>query len=184
MRADDFGEIRRLALFQGIAEASFETVTRGAYLQTFPPGMELIREGDRPDFLHVLVEGGIELFAGWNGRETTLFTLAPESTFILAATITDGPNLMSARTIGRSRIVRIPSEDVREVFAADRWFASAVVSELAGRFRESIRTRCSPGLRLLRGTKPHFLITAYAAGMERGADMVTLRAGARRVCHL
>ena len=143
-------------------------MTRGAYLQTFPPSMELIREGDRPDFLHVLVEGGVELFAGWNGRDTTLFTLAPESTFILAATITDGPNLMSARTIGRSRIVLIPSGDVREVFAADPSFASAIVHELADRFRELIRHTKNIKLRSSVERLANYLLVEHEATGARG----------------
>ena len=168
MRADDVREIRQLALFRGIPDESLDAVTRGAYLQAFPPGMELIREGDRPDFLHVLVEGRVELFAAWNGRETTLFTLAPESTFILAATITDGPNLMSARTISRSRIVLIPSEDVRELYAADRWFASAVVNELAGRFRESIRHTKNIKLRSSVERLANYLHAEHAATGTKG----------------
>jgi CRP/FNR family transcriptional activator FtrB len=139
MRPEDVPEIRRLALFRGMADAAFDALVRGAYLQSFPPAFELIREGDAADFLHVLVEGGVELFAGWSGRETTLAALAPVSTFVLAATITDRPTLMSARTIGKSRIALIPSEDVRRVFAADRAFAEAIVGELADRFRESVR---------------------------------------------
>ena len=40
-------------------------------------------------------------------------TVRPISTFILAATIRDAPYLMSARTLEKSRIILIPSEDVR-----------------------------------------------------------------------
>jgi CRP/FNR family transcriptional regulator, transcriptional activator FtrB len=139
MRAEDVPEIRQLALFRTMADEGFEALMRGAYLQTFPPAVELTREGDAADFFHVLVEGGVELFARWNERETTMSTLAPVATFILAATITDRPYLMSARTIARSRIAMIPSEDVRLVFSDDRGFANAIVTELAAGFRESVR---------------------------------------------
>lgn len=134
-----FAGLQALPLFRGIDEASFTALMRGAYLQAFPPQVELIREGDASDFLHVLVDGMAELFASWNGRETLMQLVHPVSTFILAATIRDAPYLMSARTLERSRIVLIPSQDVRAVFAADPAFARAVVADLAHCDRDVVR---------------------------------------------
>lgn len=135
----DFPEIRSLPLFAGLAADNFEALLRGAYLQTFPPQIELIREGDPSDFLHVVTEGAVEMFASWHGRETVIQTVRPISTFILAATIRDAPYLMSARTIGRSRLVLIPSQDVRDVFEIDPAFARAVVTELAQGYRSVVK---------------------------------------------
>lgn len=135
----DFPEIRELPLFREIEEAHFEALMRGAYLQTFPPQVELIREGDPSDFLHIVVEGMVEMFAAWNGRETVMETVSPVAAFIVAATVRDAPYLMSARTVLRSRIVLIPSQDVRNVFAADPAFARAVVTELAERYRGVVK---------------------------------------------
>ena len=122
-----------------MAEEAFVRLLRGAYLQTFPPAIELIREGDPCDFLHVVLDGSVELFATWNRRETTMATLRPVSTFILAATIRDAPYLMSARTLERSRVALLPSQDVRAVFDADGTFARAVVVELASCYRGVIK---------------------------------------------
>lgn len=135
----DFPEIRALDLFSKIEAGNFEALMRGAYLQTFPEQIELIREGDPSDFLHIVVDGMVEMFASWNGRETVLQTVTPVSTFILAATIRDAPNLMSARTVMKSRIVLIPSHDVREVFDNDPAFARAVVTELATSYRGIVK---------------------------------------------
>lgn len=139
MRGIDLPEVRALPLFQGMAEDAFETLARGAYVQTFPPQIELIREGDPADFLHVVVSGRVEMFAGWKDRETTLTFVGQNETFILAATVKDRPNLMSARTLERSRIVLLPSEDVRAVFDEDGGFARAVVDELARSYRVKVR---------------------------------------------
>jgi len=65
--------------------------------------------------------------------------LTPVASFILAATISDRPYLMSARTMEKSRIALIPGEDVRRAFSDDREFATAIVVELAGGFRSAIR---------------------------------------------
>ena len=135
MRLEDAPEIRRLSLFAGMADAAFQTLIRGAYLQMFPPQVQLIAEGDTPDFLHVLVEGSVEMYATWNRRETTLAMLRPVASFIPAAAITDRPNLMSARTLTKRRIALIPAEAVRWAFTQDPRFAVAIAHEIAIHFR-------------------------------------------------
>jgi CRP/FNR family transcriptional activator FtrB len=136
-----FHEIRGLALFAQMAEANFLALMRGAYVQNFPAQIELISEGDPSDFLHVVLSGSVDLFASWNGRETSLATVRPISTFILAATIRDAPYLMSARTLEKSRIALIPSQDVRAVFDIDGNFARAIVMELARCYRSVIKAQ-------------------------------------------
>lgn len=139
MRESDIPAIRSLELFREMTDESFAELVRGAYVQNFPPNMELIVEGDPCDFLHIVLDGAVELLAGWNERETTMTVLREGATFILAAAIRDAPNLMSARTLERSRIIMLPAEDVREVFEKDHAFARAVVMELAYCYRGVIK---------------------------------------------
>jgi CRP/FNR family transcriptional activator FtrB len=124
-----------------MAEEHFQSLMRGAYVQNFPPQIELISEGEPSDFLHVVMAGSVDLFSCWNGRETSLATVRPVSTFILAATIRNAPYLMSARTLEKSRIVLIPSQDVRTIFDADGTFARAIVTELAQCYRSVIKAQ-------------------------------------------
>ena len=133
-------EIRELALFAAMEEDNFQALMRAAYVQNFPPQIELVTEGDPSDFLHVVTSGCVELFSTWNGRETSMSLMYPVTTFILAATIKDAPYLMSARTLEKSRIVLIPSQDVRAAFDTDANFARAIVTELAKRYRSMIKT--------------------------------------------
>mgnify|MGYP001046044464 FL=1 len=70
-------EVRDLALFTDMESANFDALMRGAYVQNFPPRIELITEGETPDFLHIVVSGTVDLFASWNGRETSLATVRP-----------------------------------------------------------------------------------------------------------
>lgn len=121
-------------------EANFDAIMRASYIQNFPPRIELIHENDPPDFLHVVLSGSVDLFSEWNGRETSMATVRPVSTFILAATVSDLPYLLSARTLEKSRIALIPSQDVRAVFERDTAFAKAVVTELAQCYRSVIKT--------------------------------------------
>nr|WP_122073477.1 helix-turn-helix domain-containing protein [Pseudophaeobacter sp. EL27] len=132
-------EIRDLHLFSDMEDQHFQSLIRAAYVQNFPPQIELISEGDPSDFLHILLTGSVDLFSSWNDRETSMATVRPITTFILAATVRDAPYLMSARTMEKSRIMLIPSQNVREVFDQDGGFARAIVDELAQCYRGVIK---------------------------------------------
>lgn len=139
MRIAELDLIRNLPLFHDIAAENFDALTEAALLQRFPQRVELIHEGALPDFLHVVVEGSVELYAQHSGRETTLDILGPLTTFILAAVIRDEPYLKSARTITEARILMLPAEALRDTFSRDSAFARAVVNELAMRYRSIVR---------------------------------------------
>ena len=139
MRAIDQSAIRNLTLFREMADDTYDRLMRGGYVQNFPPQIDVIIQGDPCDFLHIVVEGSVELFADWNGRESTMAVLFPISSFILAAAIKDAQNLMSARTIEKSKLLLLPATDVRREFDADTAFARAVVAELADSYRGVVR---------------------------------------------
>lgn len=139
MESTDLPQIRALPLFATMAEANFGRLTRAAREQVIPAQTELIREGAPADFLHVVVEGRVELYARWNSRETVLEMVRPRRAFILAAVLKDGVYLKSGRTSQRSRLLLIPASDVREACSKDGAFARAVLDELAGCYREIVK---------------------------------------------
>ncbi len=132
--------VHALALFRGVKDVHFDQLISGAFLQRFPQHVVLINEGQQPDFLHIVIDGMVELFAAAANRETTIEILRPVTTFILAAVIRDEVYLKSARTLTPAQILMIPAPTVREVFARDAAFARAVVDELALRYRGLVRT--------------------------------------------
>lgn len=168
MRPTDLPEIRMLELFRNMSDENFATLTRGAYIQNFPPMVDLIVEGDRCDFLHIVVDGSVELFAEWNGRETTMAVVRPISTFILAAAVQDASQLMSARTLEKSRLVLVPAEDVRDVFEEDFAFARAVVSELAQCYRGVVKNTKNLKLRTSIERLANFIIRRLDKTGEHG----------------
>lgn len=141
MPQTDLSDIRALHLFSQMREENFKALMRGCYVQNFPPEVDLITEGDPCDFLHVILSGSAALTSSWNGRDTTMATVRPVSTFILAATINDAVYLMSAKTLEKSRVALIPSEDVREIFQIDHAFARAIVTELAQCYRSVVKAQ-------------------------------------------
>ena len=147
MRDTDQKLIRALPLFRDMSEVNFDELLRAAFLQRFPQHVTLLREGDLPDFLHIVVDGSVELFGTHDHHETTIDIIRPVTTFILAAVIRDAVYLKSARTLSPAQILIIPAETVRDVFSCDAAFARAIVSELAERYRTVVRSLKNEKLR-------------------------------------
>lgn len=139
MRSSEHDTVRALDLFTDMSDESYQALVTGAFLQRFPARLQLITEGDPADFLYVVLEGRVELFARGNNRETTIGMIEPVGTFILAAALKDAVYLMSARTLEPSRLLMIPSVNVRKVFSKDSAFARSMSLELATRFRELVK---------------------------------------------
>ena len=164
MPESDYPDIRGLELFSDMADMHFDALMRGAYVQNFPPQIELITEGEPSDFLHIILSGAVDLFSAWNGRETSMATARPVSTFILAASIRDAPYLMSARTLEKSRIALIPSQDVRSIFDADNAFARSIVTELAKCYRSVVKTQKDLKLRTSLERLANYLLRQQSRG--------------------
>lgn len=147
MRDEDRTQIRKLPLFADMTATHFASLMKAALFQRFPKQVVLIEEGHRPDFLHVVVEGTVELFACHRGRETTIEIISPVTTFILAAVACDDVYLKSARTLSPARILLIPAQAVRDMILRDAAFARAMINELALRYRGIVRALKNEKLR-------------------------------------
>ncbi len=168
MRSTDVPLVRELDLFAEMAAPAFGELMQAALLQRFPAQVQLITEGDPADYLHIVIEGGVELFASSYNRETSIEIVRPVSTFILAAVLRDATYLMSARTVENSQILMIPAENVRAVFDKDAVFARAVVRELAGRYREVIKSLKNHKLRNAVERLANYLLRLEAEQGGRG----------------
>lgn len=139
MRIEDLEEARRHPFLEGVCPPVVESLLRGAFLQRFPAHVELAREGEPADFLHVIADGQIELFAGHNARETTVSVIGPGQSFIVAAVLLDRIYLKSARTILPSRLLLLPADAVRQGFAEDATLARHLAIELALAYRGLVK---------------------------------------------
>jgi CRP/FNR family transcriptional regulator, transcriptional activator FtrB len=169
MRTADLEQVRRLPLFADIAPAHFDELVAGAFLQRFPPRVELIREGDLPDFLHIVVDGQVEVYGTLGDAETALGILGANATFVVAAVVRDEVYLTSARTLDPARILMIPAPAVRAVFEKDAAFARAVVSDLAGRYRQLVRDIKNNKLRTGLERLANYLLQLQAERVGKGA---------------
>lgn len=172
MRPDEWSTIRALALFVDMSEENFGALMNAAFLQRFPARVNLISEGDLPDFLHIVVEGPVELYARHDGHETTLDIIGPVTTFILAAVIRDAPYLKSARTLSPAQILMVPAPTVRDVFDRDAAFARAIVDELAQRYRGIVKALKNEKLRTSAQRLANWILSTDAQqGRRRQVDL-------------
>jgi len=169
MRNDELGLIRDLGLFADMDADNFAELMQLAYFQRFPPQVQLITEGDPADFLYVVTEGCVELFASGNDRETTMALVRPVSTFILAAALKDAQYLMSARTTHKSHVLMIPAESIRMMFAVDPAFARSMVMELATCYRGVVKSLKDHKLRAGAERLANYVIRGHQELAEDGA---------------
>ena len=155
-----------------MSDANFDELISAAFLQRFPQHMTLINEGSLPDFLHIVIEGSVELYGVHDHHETTVDIIRPVTTFILAAVIRDEVYLKSARTLVPSQILMIPAQTVRNVFDRDHAFARAIVNELADRYRAVVRALKNEKLRTSAERLANWILQADAKqGHQRNIEL-------------
>lgn len=139
MRQEDESVVRTLPIFEDMRDENVSFLLTASYLQGFPAKMELIQQGNRADFLHVILEGHVEAFSKHGDRETTVSVLGPGDCFILAAVFLDQVYLKSARTLSPSRLLLLPADSVRQAFGRDPAFANRIATELARGYRSLVK---------------------------------------------
>jgi CRP/FNR family transcriptional regulator, transcriptional activator FtrB len=168
MRASDFAGFRKLPLFAAMKARHFTALMRSALVQTFPPQVDLIVAGELPDFLYILLDGAVELYASHADRKTTVQVLVPPATFILAPIIRGEVPLKSARTLIKSRVLMIPTRPLLDIFGRDAEFARAVVTELSLRYRDLVRAIKSQKLRTGSERLANWILQADARNGRKG----------------
>lgn len=139
IREEERSDLKRNKFFLGCRPLTVELLLEGAFLQKFPMHLELVKEGERADFLHVVIDGSVEIFATHWERETTLEIIRPPNTFIVASVVLDRIHLKSARVLETARILMIPALSVRKAMVEDGAFATTIATELADAYRNNVR---------------------------------------------
>jgi CRP/FNR family transcriptional activator FtrB len=172
LRAADLERVRALDLFAGAADGTFRDLMSGAYLQRFPAHTTLIQEGDATDFLHVLMDGSVELVGTWNEKEMSLGLMQPVAVFVLAAVALDAPALTTAETRERSEVLLLPAPAVRRAMAADPAFCFAATREMAVAYEAMVRSIKNQKLRGGVERLANYLVAEHAR--QGGPATITL----------
>jgi len=139
MRPEETDIVRQLDLFSQVREETFSQLMRASFLQRFPAKVELIRQNEYADFLYVLIEGQVEMYASSGTRETTIEVLDPVALFIVAAVLHDETCLQSARTLTSCRMLMIPAQEMKTAMEGDIHFMHAVILDMSRRYRRAIK---------------------------------------------
>ena len=139
MRADEQQVSASLPYFEGLAQSSVRQLLDGAHLLRYPAQTDLIRQGDVPQFLHIIAEGRVELFTRYRDRETTVDVIHEADSFILAAVFLDKTYLKSARSLTPVRLLQVPASAVRAVFHRDPGFAAKCATDLSQGYRRLVK---------------------------------------------
>lgn len=160
----------QLPLFAGLAEPDRTRLLRHGLLQQVPPGTTLFNEGDRADFLYILLAGKVELLAHEGQRDQGLVEVVDN--FIVAAVVTDAPLLMTARIYRHSRLLVLPAEELRTAVSRTPGVALALLGSLASQYRGLVRQIKNLKLRTSAQRVGCFLLTL--AREQAGEEPVTL----------
>lgn len=152
-----------------MCDDNLDAMLAGSFLQRFPTTVILFSESDLTDFLHVLVEGQVELFASTNNREGTMTLIKPIATFVLASALVDGAYQLSARTLEASQILMIPAENVRKAMREDPDFAQKAVLELAACYHGVVRAYKNIKLRTAVERLANYLLVQNRRQNTKGA---------------
>ena len=101
--------LKKVDLFAPLPESSLFRLAEVAGLQRFSNHSYLFRQGEEPDFIYGLVEGGIVLVAGSGEREAVVEFFGPGESVLLAAAILGLPYLVSARATSDGQAILIPA---------------------------------------------------------------------------
>jgi CRP/FNR family transcriptional activator FtrB len=143
----DWDAARAIPLFAQVSEPNFRALRDATIVHRLPKNACLAKEGERPRFLHLLVDGSVEVFGCHNGQSATIDVKEPVSAITLAAVLRNSLALKSARTLSAARVLATPAEVVREAFRRDAAFARAAAEELADSYADTVRLLMNEKLR-------------------------------------
>lgn len=168
MRSADLIDMKQLPLFREVEQSMIDRMLDCAYLQRFPAHVELAREGEEADFLHVVIDGQVEVYSSYRDRETTVAVLGAGHSFIVAAVVLDRLYLKSARALTASRILLIPADAVRYAFQHDAGFARAIALELATAYRGVVKELKNQKLRSSLERLANWILGQDTSGAKSG----------------
>lgn len=181
LRDEDLEQAAALPLFAGFPRGALDRLLEGALAQHYPKGTLLFAQGQIPDFLHILLEGGVELVGcdSDGRREAAIDILEPVDLFIPAAVLTATPYLMSARVIEPARVLLLPAASLRAEIARRPELALAMLATMSRQFRRMVRQLKDLKLRTATQRLGCYLLTL--AERQEGKQPVVLPHGKKLI---
>ena len=120
--------LQSVDLFRDLPEAVTETFGRGSFIQCFQPDVTLFWQGKGVAFLHVILEGHVELSAYSDPTNYTPLIAGAGEVLPVCGQGADVPSMVTARTISRCRIAMAPWPLVTRLLDSEPQFARALLA--------------------------------------------------------
>jgi len=179
MRTTDLPLIRRSRLFAQVGEIDLAAMLTTCFVQTLPAGAALCHQGEKAEFLHIVLSGRVGLFGSAGHDEALVEFFGPGDAFIVPAVVLDAPFLLTARILEEGRILMWPAAAFRAQLRATGSLAFGAVLLLSGYWRTLIGQ--IKDLKLLSAIERLSAFLLALAPRETGPVTVTLPGGRRLV---
>lgn len=179
MRPADLPLIRRSRLLAQVSEPDLAAMLATCFVQTLPKGTAPCQQGEKPEFLHLVLSGSVGLFAEGPRQETVVEFFGPGDSFILPAVMLDAPYLMTARLLEGGRILLWPAAAFRAQVRANGSLAYGASLLLSSYWRTLIGQ--IKDLKLLSAIERLSAFLLALAPHHGGSVVVTLPGGRRLI---
>lgn len=166
--------LEQIPLFYDMGREDLERVALHTQELVCEKGNYLFREGDKADYLYILMSGLVQMTAkGPGGQQTVIEILYPGDSFVLAAVITNKRFLMSAEAVQRVKVLKIPGEQLIELIRHGGDFGLRMLATLSTQYRSMVRQVKNQRLRTTAQRVAAFLLD-LAHDQERGENHIVL----------
>jgi CRP/FNR family transcriptional regulator, transcriptional activator FtrB len=179
MRPNDLPLIRRSRLLSTVAEPDLAAMLATCFAQTLPRGTVPCRQGEKPEFLHIVLSGRVGLFGEGPREETLIDFFGPGDSFILPAVMLDARYLMTARLLEEGRVLLWPAAAFRAQVRANGALAYGATLLLSGYWRALVDQ--IKDLKLLSAIERLSAFLLALSPRESGSVTVTLPGGRRLI---
>jgi CRP/FNR family transcriptional regulator, transcriptional activator FtrB len=135
MRRTDLEPIRRARLLCEVPRSELAAMLAPCFVQPLPEGALLCRQGEKPEFLHIVVSGRVGLFGESGHDEALVEIFGPGDAFIVAAVALEVPSLLTARMLDEGRILMWPAASFRAQLRASGPLAYGAMLQLSNYWR-------------------------------------------------
>jgi CRP-like cAMP-binding protein len=135
MRRSDLKAIRRARLLSEVPEAERAKMLAPCFVQSLPVGTVLCRQGEKLDFLQIVVSGRVGLFGQTERDEALVEIFGPGDAFIVPAVALDMVALLTARMLDEGRILMWPADSFRSQLRSNGALAYGAMLQLSAYWR-------------------------------------------------
>jgi CRP/FNR family transcriptional regulator, cyclic AMP receptor protein len=125
--------ITRFSLFKGYTLHGAQMLLESGEVKEYSSGEVLIKEGDSPTFVLLILTGKMQVFVERQGRDLVLTDAGPGTISGELAVLCGMPRAASVRASERSAVLQWSAKEFRNLVLSDVFLSERI-------FRESLRT--------------------------------------------